>query len=314
MSRIFLTGAFGNVGRHTLDQLLEQGHEVTCFDLSTRETKRCARPYQSRVKIVFGDITRYSDIVDHLSSNDAVIHLAAIIPPASERNPDLSQQVNFIGTKNIVKAMARHPRNGQLIFASSVSVYGRGQDPHTLRTLGDSLHASDNYTDAKIKSEGEIKAKLQNWTILRLGVIPPLLQLKFDPMMYELPLSTKIHFLHPKDAATAFVNCIDNDAVRQKTLLIGGDETCHMEYHTYLNRILRTLGTALPPDRCFTLAPYYSYWMDTMESQQLLCYQQHSFQDFIGEIAQKWGWRRGVVDYLSPFIERWMERKSSYGQ
>lgn len=330
MSKIFLTGAFGNIGRHTLEELLQQGHEVTCFDLPTSANQRLAKyyqkfePYQKQVKTVFGDVRYYTDTVDYLYQNDAAIHLAAIIPPLSERNPELSKDVNLFGTRNIVEAMTRHPKQGPLIFASSVAVYGKKQfqekqNGQTVCFLDDPVEPSDNYTEHKIKSEEQIKAKLPNWTILRLGVVPPQIEFRVDPVLYEIPLSTKIHFLHPKDAATAFANCIgdnvtENAAVKQKTLLVAGDESCRVTYGTYLNNIFQTMGVSLPPGHCFTQEPYYSYWMDTTESQQLLQYQNHSFDDFLKEVTEKLGWRRQIIKYLHPFIERWMERKSPYGK
>jgi len=37
---VLLTGAFGNVGLSTLEELLRQGHQVRCFDLKTRANEK----------------------------------------------------------------------------------------------------------------------------------------------------------------------------------------------------------------------------------------------------------------------------------
>ncbi len=312
MSRIFLTGAFGNLGKYTLDELLRRGHEVTCFDLPTKDNTKRARQYDRRVHLVWGDITSYDPLKDAIKNSDVVIHLAALIPPASERNSELAERVNVQGTKNIVDAIQIQRHRPQLLFASSVSVYGRNQDPSTRRTIDDSLHASDHYTSHKIRCEEYIRAELNDWSILRLGVIPPPLQFKIDLAMYDLPLDTRIHFLHPRDGATAFANSVDNQTIQQKTQLIGGNDSCQTTYGLYLGRIFHSLGLSLPPAEAFTTQSYYSYWMDTRESQQLLHYQQHSFEEYCAEVEHQNRFIRPLLRPLSPVVRWWMKRKSPY--
>lgn len=41
--KVLLTGAFGNLGTHTLRELLAQGHTVRCFDVATEANRRQAR-------------------------------------------------------------------------------------------------------------------------------------------------------------------------------------------------------------------------------------------------------------------------------
>ncbi len=312
MSRILLTGAFGNLGKYTLEELLNRGHTVTCFDLSTKINLKHARQYQQRARLVWGDISSYDGIRDPIKNNDVIIHLAALIPPASEKNPTLAQKVNIQGTKNIVQAIQLQRDKPQLVFASSVSVYGRNQDPSTRRTIVDSLEASDYYTSHKIYSENYIKSRLQNWSIFRLGVIPPSLQFKIDPIFYDLPLETKIHLLPPRDGATAFANSVNNQTVQEKTLLIGGDESCQTTYDEYLGRFFGSLGLSPPSPEAFTTQPYYSYWMDTTESQQLLQYQQHSFEEYCTEIEHRNKSIRPLLRPFSPLVRWWMGKQSPY--
>ncbi len=312
MSRILLTGAFGNLGKYTLDELLRRGHEVTCFDLPTKANRKHAYRYQEKVRLVWGDITRYDNLKDPIKNSEVVIHLAALIPPLSERNPDLAEQVNFQGTKNIVDVIQIQRQRPHLLFASSVSVYGRNQDRNSLRTINNHVDASDHYTSHKIRCEEYIKAELNNWSILRLGVIPPPLQFKIDPIFYDLPLDTKIHFLHPKDGAAAFTNSINDESIQKKTLLIGGDESCLTTYGQYLGRVFQSIGLSLPPFEAFTTEPYYSYWMDTTESQQLLQYQQHSFEEYCAELEHQNRFIRPLLRPLSPLVGWLMKRRSSY--
>ena len=54
----------------------------------------------------------------------AVMHLAAILPPASERNRERTLAINVDGTMHIIRAMEANAREAVLVFSSSVSTYG----------------------------------------------------------------------------------------------------------------------------------------------------------------------------------------------
>ncbi len=52
--RVLLTGAFGNIGLHTLRELLAQGHTVRCFDVPSKENQRRARQTAGRFEVTWG--------------------------------------------------------------------------------------------------------------------------------------------------------------------------------------------------------------------------------------------------------------------
>ncbi len=78
--RVLLTGAFGNVGQSALEELLRQGHRVRCFDLRTKANERAARRYGDRIEVVWGDLRRPEEVARAVEGQDAVVHLAFIIP------------------------------------------------------------------------------------------------------------------------------------------------------------------------------------------------------------------------------------------
>ena len=55
---------------------------------------------------------------------DAVIHLAAMMPPATERMPAAAQAVNVDATVGLVRAMEASHTAARLVFASSMVVAG----------------------------------------------------------------------------------------------------------------------------------------------------------------------------------------------
>ena len=57
---------------------------------------------------------------------------------------------------------------------------------------------------------------------------------------------------------------------------------------------------------------YYVNWIDTEESQRLLEYQEHSFDDFLEDLKSSIGWKRIFIRLSSRFVRRNLEKKSPY--
>ncbi len=69
-----------------------------------------------------GDGADGKQVAEAIKGIDAVIHLAALLPPRSESNRELTMRVNGKGTAKIVEAIGS--TGASLIFASSVATYG----------------------------------------------------------------------------------------------------------------------------------------------------------------------------------------------
>ena len=55
--RILLTGAFGNVGSHTLPELVRRGHEVRCLSRLSNAHRKDAAQLPKGADVVWGSIT-----------------------------------------------------------------------------------------------------------------------------------------------------------------------------------------------------------------------------------------------------------------
>ena len=308
--KVLLTGAFGNVGSNTLESLIEQNHRITCFDIKTKATAKSARRFRDEVDIVWGDLRRPDDVTNAVKDHDVVVHLAYIIPPASEKNPDLAKAINVGGTQNLVNALKSLPHPPKLIFSSSISVYGPCHDMKPPRRWDDPVRPTDNYTHHKVECEKMVRESGLNWAILRFGAVPLLGQV--DPMMFEVPLENRIEFVHPKDVGLAVANAASSDKVWGKILLIGGGPAGQHNYKTYLTGLMDGAGIGMPPDEAFTTKPFYTDWMDTEESQQLLKYQRYSFEQYVAEMPSALGYKYYMSKMLRPFIRKFVLSKSPY--
>jgi len=138
--RVLVTGGAGFIGSHLIDKLIEDGHQVVCFDNFDylydpilkwgNVTHHVNNP---SFKLVSGDITDESAIEKAFTLKnkpiDAVVHLAAQagIRP-SIQNPALHFQVNVIGTIHLLECCRKHGV-GKFVYASSSSVYGNAGNP-----------------------------------------------------------------------------------------------------------------------------------------------------------------------------------------
>ena len=308
--KVLLTGAFGNVGANTLESLIEQGHKVTCFDVKTKANVKVAKRFKDKVDIVWGDLRRPEDIAGAVKDHDAVVHLAYIIPPASEKNPALSKEINVGGTRNLLDALKSLPKPPKLIFSSSISVYGPTPDREPPRRWNDPVCATDNYTHHKVECEKMVQESGLNWSILRFAAVPLLGQV--DPMMFEVPLNNRIEYAHPRDVGLAVANAVSCNEAFGRILLIGGGPKGQFLYKEYLTGLMDSAGIGMPPDEAFTTRPFYTDWMDTEESQRLLKYQRYPFEQYVKEMPAALGYRYHMSKILRPLIRKFILSKSPY--
>ena len=317
--QILLTGAFGNVGESTLKKLVKHGNEVKCFDKKGFKTKRVERQVAKNVNFntYWGDITNTEDVNKVVRNVDCIIHLAGIIPPLSEKNPELAYNVNVGGTKNLIKAAQKQNNPPKLIFASSFAVYGPKMDCEPPRCVDEPLHPTDNYSRHKVEIENLVKESGLPWLILRLGAVASLkFPLTIDPIIYEVPLEQRIEIIYVKDAASAFANAAITN-ISNKIFLIGGGKTCQIYQRTYAEKMFEIMGVSMPPDSAFKIPEknsdwFYTDWMDTKESQNILHYQKKRFEEYIEKLRNIYSKRRAITRLISPLIEYILLSKSPY--
>lgn len=137
MKTFLITGGAGFIGSSLADKLLEYGHKVLVIDnfcdfYDPKIKEKNIEPFlnNDNFKLYRYDIRDRQAIkeVFSLNSIDCVIHLAAMagVRPSIE-NPILYQEVNCLGTQNILEEMKNHNLNN-LVMASSSSVYGNCKD------------------------------------------------------------------------------------------------------------------------------------------------------------------------------------------
>ena len=310
--KVLLTGPFGNVGSHTIPELLREGHEVRCLDLDTAENRGVARRFGRRIEVAWADIRDARAVARAADGAEAVLHLAARIPPGSNEDPDGARAVNVDGTAHVLRACVGQARKPMLLFTSTFDVHGRTLHRPPPRRVDDPLQATDPYTEHKIACEGMVRSSGLAWCILRLADVPVIGLRDPHPIMFEIGLDNRIESLHADDAAVALARALRTPEVWGRVLLVGGGPSCQLTYREYLARMLQAMGMPSLPEEAFSKAIYATDWVDSTAAQRLLRYQRHSFDDIVADIAACLGWKRRLVPVAAPIVLRRMLELSPY--
>ncbi len=314
--KVLLTGAFGNIGTATLEELLLRGHEVRCFDLHTRANEKAAQRLRGKAEVMWGDLRRPQDVAAAVQGQEVVVHLAFVIPRlsatgvSSEDDPEWARAINVGGTRHLIEAMQAQPQPPRLLFASSLHIYGRTQHQPPPRTVDDPPQPIEHYARHKVECEEMVRRSGLIWAIYRLGAALPV-RLVLDPAMFEVPLDNRIEFVHPQDVAMAIANGLEDETIWGRIWLIGGGPRCQVRHRDLVENVLRAVGVGMLPEHLFASEPYPTDWLDTRESQRVLKFQRHTLEDYVEDLKRALGPRRYLVALLRPFIRWWLLRKAA---
>src|ERR1051326_816947 len=131
--RIVITGGCGFLGRRLALRLLEHGTKIGAIDelvLFDNAPSALPLPDDRRVRLVTGDIADREQVKRLIAAGtDAVFHLAAIVSGQAESDTELGYRINLDGTRAVLDACRPLGTGPQVIFASSLAVYGGALPP-----------------------------------------------------------------------------------------------------------------------------------------------------------------------------------------
>ena len=314
--KVLLTGAFGNVGLSNLQELLNKHYKVRVFEVYNKKNRKIAKKFKNKIEVIWGDRRNRPGRPGSNQNQDIVIHLAAIIPPLADANPELAESVNVGGTKNILDAINEQPKKPKLLFSSSIAVYGdRRNNP--MIEVSDSLAPSkgDYYAITKISAEKLIRESGVDFAIFRLTYITSIDKLNMDPLMFHMPLDTSIEICDTKDVGLALANAIECEDVWGETFNLAGGQQCRITYREYLNDMMEIfgLGRDFLPEEGFNDKDFHCGYMNTDKSQNLLKYQKHTLEDYYKDVKKKVGPKKHFMPAIKWMIRlNLLKRSESY--
>lgn len=231
--RILITGGAGFIGSMLIPELIDKYQLRVLDNLTYSYYGIIPHLSNKNFEFIYGDIQDIKTIKESLKNVDLVIHLAAIVGyPACKAQPILANNVNYIGTRNIVQSC-----NVPIIFASTGSNYGQISN---ICCEENHLNPITEYGLTKVKAEEEIKSHT-NYIIYRFSTgfglsIRLRLDLLVNDFLFraikekELIIYEKDYwrsFIHVKDIVQSLIFAIENfDTMNKEVYNVGSEELC----------------------------------------------------------------------------------------
>ena len=277
---VLITGGAGSVGRHLAGMFLAEGRPVRIFDLPFMDFSGLED--EPNVEIVKGDITDKESVYEAVRNVGGILHLAALLPPASERDRDKTFAVNVEGTRNIVEALKSHGSKATLVFTSSISTYGdTSKESDPIKTT-QPQNAIDTYAESKIAGEKVLIGSGVNFVILRIAsiAVPAFLE---PPEPWPFTSDQRVEMVHRDDVADAIKSSVGTAEAVGNVFNIAGGSTWRLAGKNYVEDFFNFMGAPVEM-AVYREEPGWNDWYDTVESQKILNYQNRSYDFYSGEM------------------------------
>jgi len=265
---VLLTGASGSMGFQAFRMLWERRdrYDIVLLLRSSRANKKQFRKYEqlagmvhtggpgtvegNGLKIVWGDALHREDVHEACRGIDWCLHLMALIPPAADRDPAMTEKVNRIATGYIIEAIeAQDPERIRMVYVGSVAQYGSRMPPIHMVRVGDPMLSCeyDCYTRTKIGAElAVMESRIRRWVSFRQTfiMITDIFSL-LDPIMFHQPLGTFMENITVRDSGRLLVRCLDmkdDPGFWRKCYNVSGGPQCRTTYLEFLERIFALAG------------------------------------------------------------------------
>lgn len=274
---VALTGASGNMGFQGFKELYarkEQYHIVLLLRRSKKNEKKFA-PWKNdpAVRIIWGDLTNYEDVLRSVTGADYVLHVGGMVSPAADYYPVRTLKTNITAAENIVRAVKAQPDPDKIkvVYIGTVAETGDRNPPIHWGRTGDPINISvyDHYAISKVRAEAIFaESGLRYWVSLRQsGILYPDLMKKMDPIMFHVPMNGVLEWATVEDSGRLLANVCGEDIPEEfwrRFYNIGSGEEYRLTNFEFEEMILGTLGLGSPKKlfspNWFTTRNFHGQW------------------------------------------------------
>ena len=307
--KIAMTGVSGNMGREVLCQTMElDGVDLVRVLLTNKKrndklAKSLVKKYGKRIEIVRGGIDDGASCASLVDGMDYVAHMAAVIPPASDKSPAASYKCNYLGAKTLIDAVKAAKPQPKYIHISTVALYGNRNEKHPFGRVGDPLLVSpyDYYAMHKLAGERYcLDADLDNWVVLRQTAMLHYNMLTdnvSDGLMFHTALNAPLEWVSSRDSGYLLKRIFERDSNGEvpefwkKIYNIGAGYNCRATgYDTFNDGFALIGGNAEKYFRpnWFATRNFHGLWFaDSNELEEFFHYQRDGVKDFWKEIGRR---------------------------
>lgn len=256
---VALTGASGTMGFQGFLELYAR-KEVFNIVLLLRDSEKNRKKFKaylddSSVRVVWGDLTKYEDVLEMVTGADYVLHVGGMVSPAADYYPMRTLKTNITAAENIVKAVKSqaNPDAVKVVYIGTVAETGDRNPPIHWGRTGDPIKISiyDHYAISKVKAEAIFaESGLKYWVSLRQsGILYPAILKNMEPIMYHVPMNGVLEWATVEDSGRLLANVCGEDIPDEfwrRFYNIGSGEEYRLTNYEFEELILETLGLGSP--------------------------------------------------------------------
>ncbi len=283
--RIFLTGATGVMGWAGLQELVKHPeYEVVVLARHSQKNIEKLAPLKDRIEILWGDLTKYEDVLQGVTGADYVLHVGGMVSPSADYFPKKTMRVNVTAAENVVRAILAQPNADQIraVYVGSVAQTSDRNAPLHWGRTGDPICASvyDHYGVSKIRAERIFaESGLKHWVSLRQsGILYPGILKNFDPIMFHVPIKGVLEWATVEDSGRLLANVCGDDVPEEfwnRFYNISSGPDYRMTNYEFECKILKACSCPRPEKifkaRWFVLRNFHGqYYLDADQLEKYL--------------------------------------------
>ena len=274
---IFLTGATGNMGWAGFKELYarKDRFDIRLLVRDSKKNRKKLAPYMAdeSVSVVWGDLTRYEDVLAGVTGSDYVLHVGGMVSPAADYYPEKTLKVNVTSAENVVKAVLAQENASEIkvVYIGSVAQYGDRNPPHHWGGADEPQTPAeyDMYALSKIRSEEVFaSAGLAHWVSLRqTGILYPGILSVVNPTAFHVPMRGVLEWATVEDSGRLLAQVCEDwvpEDFWNKAYNISSGAEYRMSNYEFMARLLSALGLPAPEKvfepQWFALKNFHGMW------------------------------------------------------
>ena len=274
---VFLTGATGNMGWAGFKELYKRKDrfDIRILARDSKKNHKMLDRYaaDSAVTVVWGDLTRYEDVLAGVTGADYVLHVGGMVSPAADYYPEKTLKVNVAAAENVVKAVKAQPNadDMRVVYIGSVAQYGDRNPPYHWGDVDAPQTPAkyDMYALSKMRAEEIFEnAGLKRWVSLRQsGILYPGILKVVNPTAFHVPVGGVLEWATVEDSGRLLAQIcedwVSEDFWNQKYNISSGEQY-RMTNYEFETRLLNGLGLPGPEKvfepHWFALKNFHGMW------------------------------------------------------
>ena len=156
MERVLITGAYGLLGRHTVEEFRKNGYQVVAFGRNEDKLAELKAANEGDIETVTGDLRDLASVIDAALGTDLVVHCGAYLKGWGRRKDFMDTNVG--GTLNVLKACKTNNVR-RLVYTSSPSAYALQDNLNITEEDYNEDNKLNYYIESKIQAEKLVRGQ-----------------------------------------------------------------------------------------------------------------------------------------------------------